>query len=158
MLLYAGCRLATASKHIGGLERIASHDGAARLALHQADVLLRTVPKPHAVPAKPPDDAFKVRAYSADRSCSCATFLGPTYGGGPIAELQPFRSATSGGTWLAFSTGRRVVGLMAWPMDGDPAHSMGLIAHPGDVSCLAVSFDGRKLLTAGGWGACGVLS
>lgn len=34
-------------------------------------------------------------------------------------------------------------------MDGDPAKMMALLAHPGRILSVAVSFDGRKLITAG---------
>jgi hypothetical protein len=56
---------------------------------------------------------------------------------------------TDGGAWLAYSTAEQVVGLIVWPLDGDPQHSMGVIAHPGEVRGLALSFDGRKLVTLG---------
>jgi hypothetical protein len=59
------------------------------------------------------------------------------------------RSVTDGGAWLAYSTAEQVVGLIMWPLDGDPQHSMGVIAHPGEVKGLALSFDGRKLVTLG---------
>jgi hypothetical protein len=59
------------------------------------------------------------------------------------------RSVTDGGAWLAYSTAEQVVGLIVWPLDGDPQHSMGVIAHPGEVRGLALSFDGRKLVTLG---------
>jgi hypothetical protein len=45
--------------------------------------------------------------------------------------------------FLAYATSERVVGLLAWPMDGDPAKTMGLIAHPGEISAMAISYDGR---------------
>ena len=43
-----------------------------------------------------------------------------------------------------------MLGLVQLPYDGNPHHSMGLIAHPGDVVDFAVSFDGRYLVSAGG--------
>jgi hypothetical protein len=51
--------------------------------------------------------------------------------------------------WLAYSTAERVVGLIKWPLDCDPQSSMGLIAHPGQIRGLVLSFDGRKLITLG---------
>jgi hypothetical protein len=38
---------------------------------------------------------------------------------------------------------------MKWPLDGNPYKSMGLIAHPGRISNVAVTHDGRYLITAG---------
>ena len=95
------------------------------------------------------DNQFKVRMFDADKRLQVATFLGPTFGG-PVSKLVMFKSATSEAAFLAYTTSERVVGLMAWPMDGDPAKTMGLIAHPGSITSMAVSYDGRKLLTASG--------
>lgn len=86
--------------------------------------------------------------FNPDQRAAGATFLGPTFGG-PIAQLLMFRSSTSESAFLAYRTSERVVGLIAWPLDGDPARTMGLIAHPGEVRAISVSYDGRKLLTAG---------
>lgn len=61
----------------------------------------------------------------------------------------PHRSPSSEGAFLAYATAERVVGLVAWPIDGDPSNSLGLIAHPGVVSGLAISYDGRRLVTSG---------
>ena len=95
------------------------------------------------------DAGFKIRMFNADARRQVATFLGPTFGG-PVSRLIMFKSATSQEAFLAYSTPERVVGLLAWPMDGDPAKTMGLIAHPGAITAMAVSYDGRKLLTASG--------
>jgi hypothetical protein len=37
---------------------------------------------------------------------------------------------------------------MLWPTDGHPASMAAILAHPGDIASVAVSCDGRKLLTA----------
>lgn len=61
------------------------------------------------------------------------------------------RAPGSDDAFLAYATASRIVGLSAWPVDGDPAHNVGLIAHPGAVLSTAVSYNGRKLVTLGGW-------
>ncbi|GAX79688.1 hypothetical protein CEUSTIGMA_g7129.t1 [Chlamydomonas eustigma] len=104
---------------------------------HSAETLLLTC-----------DAQFKMRMYNADTRAAVTTFLGPTFGG-PVTNLIMFKSASSDGAYLAYCTKERVVGLIAWPMDGDPAKTMGLIAHPGAIQSMAVSYDGRKLLTTG---------
>lgn len=43
-----------------------------------------------------------------------------------------------------------MVGLLKLPLTGDPNRAMGLLAQPGNVSCLAVGFDGETLVTASG--------
>lgn len=43
-----------------------------------------------------------------------------------------------------------MVGLIKLGLDGNPAKSMGVIAHPGAVSAMALSHDGRFMITAGG--------
>jgi hypothetical protein len=111
---------------------------------------------PRALKTAPADDGYKVRAYNPDSCTARATFLGPTHGG-PIARLMPFRSVASGGSWLAYATVDQVVGLIAWPLVGDPELSMGVIAHPGRVAAVGVSFNGRKLLTAGAAACMGLM-
>ena len=51
---------------------------------------------------------------------------------------------------VAYATRDKVVGLLKLPLDGNPNKGMGLVAHPGEVSAMAVSWDGAHLLTAGG--------
>ncbi|MEW5317091.1 MAG: hypothetical protein WDW38_008421 [Sanguina aurantia] len=94
------------------------------------------------------DTNFKLSVFNPDAQALEAVYLGPTFGG-PISQLLTFRSTSSTCNFLAYATRERVVGLIAWPLAGDPAQTMGLIAHPGDVQSLAISYDGRKLLTAG---------
>lgn len=89
-----------------------------------------------------------MRVYNPDTRSVQATFLGPTFGG-PITQIVMFRAAASEGHFLAYSTAERVVGLLSWPLTGDPAETMGLIAHPGSVTGVAISYDGRKLMTIG---------
>jgi Ca2+-binding EF-hand superfamily protein len=43
-------------------------------------------------------------------------------------------------------------------MDGDPAKTMGLIAHPGAIRAIAISYDGRKIMTAGEDGSVNIWS
>lgn len=51
--------------------------------------------------------------------------------------------------YIAYSTADQVVGLLAWPLDGDPAKTLGLIAHPGPLVGMSLSHDSCKLVTAG---------
>ena len=65
------------------------------------------------------------------------------------ASLNLCRSILSDTFYVAYSTAEQVVGVMAWPLNGDPATSLGLIAHPGPVVGMDLSHDGCKLITAG---------
>jgi len=70
--------------------------------------------------------------------------------------LAPFRayagpgSPSLGPQVVAFPLERKVVGLITSPLDGCPARSMGLIAHPGEIAGMVVSADGRYVFTASG--------
>ena len=59
------------------------------------------------------------------------------------------RSISADTFYVAYSTAHQVVGVMAWPLDGDPNKSLALIAHPGKVVGMNLSHDGCKLVTAG---------
>lgn len=59
------------------------------------------------------------------------------------------RSVSSESFYVAYSTADQVVGLLAWPIDGDPSKTLGLIAHPGGVVGMGLSHDSCKLVTAG---------
>mmetsp|Transcript_33102 Transcript_33102/g.55453 ORF Transcript_33102/g.55453 Transcript_33102/m.55453 type:complete len:898 (-) Transcript_33102:322-3015(-) len=96
------------------------------------------------------DSAFKFRTYDSVSQVRQRTVISPTYGGPPV-NMQVFHPAGQvDKPLLAYSTNEKMVGLCAFPLDGDPHKAMGLIAHPGEVSALAVTYDGRRILTAGG--------
>jgi WD40 repeat protein len=59
------------------------------------------------------------------------------------------RSLSADTFYVAYSTAHQVVGVMAWPLDGDPNKSLALIAHPGNIAGMNLSHDGCKLVTAG---------
>lgn len=51
---------------------------------------------------------------------------------------------------FVFATSARVIGMGEFPLTGSPSKVMGIVAHPGVISALAVSFDGRYIFSAGG--------
>lgn len=53
------------------------------------------------------------------------------------------------GTYV-FSTGNRVIGLGQFPLDGNPLNSIGIVAHPGEITSISVSYDGKYLFSSGG--------
>jgi len=97
------------------------------------------------------NDEYKLKQWNANNKTCRRTTLGPTYGG-PLNKLLPLPSSQHDNEthYIAYGTHHKVVGLMQLPLDGNPNKAMGLIAHPGEVSGVAASFDGRFLLTAGG--------
>uniref|UniRef100_A0A8C4U007 WD repeat domain 66 n=1 Tax=Falco tinnunculus TaxID=100819 RepID=A0A8C4U007_FALTI len=79
------------------------------------------------------------------------TLLGPTYGS-PLEKMQilPTTNTTdSQKRYLVYIT-KDKVGLQILPVDGNPHKSSAFICHPGGVSNLASSYDGRYVFTAGG--------
>jgi hypothetical protein len=78
------------------------------------------------------------------------TLLAPTYGG-VLQKLIVIPGVVSNLPQLiAYSTPQKVIGLVVLPLDGNPKKSMGLIAHPDQVTNMACSYDGMYLFTAGG--------
>lgn len=96
-------------------------------------------------------DEYKLKLWNANNKTCRRTVLGPTYGG-PINKLLllPPRNQDESSGFIAYATAEKVVGLMQLPLDGNPNKAMGLIAHPGAVSNLCCTHDGRFLVTAGG--------
>ncbi|KAG5455849.1 MAG: hypothetical protein BJ554DRAFT_4585 [Olpidium bornovanus] len=70
---------------------------------------------------------------------------------GPARSLQvlPKADPKSDLSYLAYASKDKVAGLVKLPLDGNPHKAMGLIAHPGEISAIACTHDGRYLLTAG---------
>ena len=42
-----------------------------------------------------------------------------------------------------------MIGLIKLPLEGNPNHTMGLIAHPGKISDITATSDGKLLITSG---------
>ncbi|KAH9123553.1 hypothetical protein AeMF1_005476 [Aphanomyces euteiches] len=96
------------------------------------------------------NDEYKLKQWNANNKTCRKTSLCPTYGG-PLNRIVPVPSTEKAAArYCAYSTHDKVVGLIKLPLDGNPNKSMGLIAHAGKISNVAVSSDGKFLLTAGG--------
>lgn len=94
---------------------------------------------------------YKLKLHATDMSRQCLkTVLGPTFGG-PLNKivLVPGQSGSQHRA-LVYSTHQKIVGLVKVPLDGNPRGSMGLLAHPLEISNMCVSHDGKYLFTAGG--------
>ena len=99
------------------------------------------------------NDQYKLRVVAPGPKSITRTVVGPTYGG-PLTRMMLLpnvdEDATPGARHVVYATHEKVIGMMQVPMDGNPSKVMGLIAHPGEVSDLAVSWDGKHIITAGG--------
>jgi len=100
------------------------------------------------------NDQYKLRVVAPGPKSIQRTVIGPTYGG-PLTRMlllnqEREEGQEAGPRFVAYATHDKVIGLMQLPLDGNPSKSMGLIAHPAEVSDLAATWDGRHLITAGG--------
>jgi len=98
------------------------------------------------------NEEYKIKLWNVentDEKFTKKTCLGPTYGG-PINKFLVINEDDAGDKYLAYSTAKKIVGIIKLPIDGNPNHSMGLISHPDDITGIGVSKDGRYLFTAGG--------
>ncbi|KAL3674543.1 hypothetical protein V7S43_000491 [Phytophthora oleae] len=106
------------------------------------------------------NDEYKLKQWNTGNQTCRKTTLGPSYGGPinklvpvPLREADQIAAEATGGVaerYCIYSTHEKVVGLLKLPLDGNPHRAMGLIAHPGKISNMDVTFDGSHLLTAGG--------
>jgi len=95
------------------------------------------------------NDEYKFRFIHMNTFDCIKTVLSPTFGG-PINRLIHVPAFDgSQGNCLAYSTHDKVIGLVQFPLDGNPNKTMGVVAHAGAISSMAVSYDGRYIITAG---------
>lgn len=104
---------------------------------------------------------FKMKEYNIDSKQCRKLSLAPRYGF-PATQIllvphtfRPAPGVTDGeqGNFLAtyvFTTGQRILGVGHFPLDGNPAQTMGVVAHPGEITRVAVSHDGVYVFSAGG--------
>eukprot|EP00656_Telonema_subtile_P052963 TRINITY_DN7525_c0_g1_i1.p1 TRINITY_DN7525_c0_g1~~TRINITY_DN7525_c0_g1_i1.p1 ORF type:complete len:888 (-),score=271.02 TRINITY_DN7525_c0_g1_i1:169-2832(-) len=94
-------------------------------------------------------DQYKFKFVQTSDLACVKTVLAPTFGG-PINRMLHVPAFDGGqGNCLAYSTKQKVIGLVQFPLDGNPNKTMGIIAHAGEISDMAVSYDGRYIITAG---------
>eukprot|EP00658_Telonema_sp_P-2_P024663 TRINITY_DN19918_c0_g1_i1.p1 TRINITY_DN19918_c0_g1~~TRINITY_DN19918_c0_g1_i1.p1 ORF type:complete len:380 (+),score=120.31 TRINITY_DN19918_c0_g1_i1:150-1289(+) len=94
-------------------------------------------------------DQYKFKFVKTSDLRCVKTVLAPTFGG-PINRMLHVPAFDGGqGNCLAYSTKEKVIGLVQFPLDGNPNKTMGIIAHAGEISSMVVSYDGRYIITAG---------
>jgi WD40 repeat protein len=92
---------------------------------------------------------YKMKVWNPSAQSSRKTCLGPTYGG-EIIKMKELPGPTPEEQYLVYSTAKKVIGLIKLPLDGNPNKTMGLIAHPNEITDFCASPDGRFLFTCGG--------
>ena len=92
---------------------------------------------------------YKMKVWNPSAQSSRKTCLGPTYGG-EIVKMKELKVPNQEESYLIYSTSKKVIGLIKMPLDGNPNKTMGLIAHPNDITDFCASNDGRYLFTCGG--------
>ncbi|KAL7749060.1 hypothetical protein RI367_005464 [Sorochytrium milnesiophthora] len=105
---------------------------------------------------------FKLKEFNSETQVCRKTVLGPTFGSHieqlvhlPVHRVLPTTPDSDAPIiekhdYLLFGCADKVVGLVKMPLDGNPYRTMGLIAHPEEVTSIAVSPDGKYLFTLGG--------
>jgi WD40 repeat protein len=91
---------------------------------------------------------YKMKVWNPSAEGSRKTCLGPTYGG-EIVKMKELPGPPED-QYLVYSTAKKVIGLIKLPLDGNPNKTMGLIAHPDEITDFCPSADGRFLFTCGG--------
>lgn len=99
------------------------------------------------------NDGYKMKIWNVTSSQCRKTCLGPTYGG-EIHKIKKLEIDGNPDKFLAYSTFKKVIGLIKLPLDGNPTKTMGLIAHPDDIADMCVTTDGKFLFTCGGSDLC----
>jgi cilia- and flagella-associated protein 251 len=95
------------------------------------------------------NDEFKLKEFNADSKQCRRTSIAPTFGN-PPNKLIALPASDSGNNRYVYSTAERIVGVGCIPLTGNPTEVMGIVAHPGRISCACVSHDGKFMFTGGG--------
>jgi len=94
------------------------------------------------------NDEYKIKLWNPTTMTARRTCLGPTYAG-EITKMQ-LLDQMNGEKYLCYSTEEKVIGLVKLPLDGNPHNTMGLIAHPKEVTDICATVDGKWVFTCGG--------
>lgn len=94
------------------------------------------------------NDEYKFKEFNSETKQCRKTTMYPSFGG--VIDKLICIGDNSIGHFVAFSTAEKIVGLASLPLTGNPYKMMGLVAHPGNVSCMSVSSDSDFIFTSGG--------
>ena len=94
------------------------------------------------------DTNCKFLTYNLTLGCTTKIVLGPAFGG-QIQDMVLFNDSDSGRAFLLYAMDSRVAGMIAFPLDGDPEKSTGVIANSGDLAGIRLGYDNTCALVAG---------
>ncbi|CAH1800946.1 unnamed protein product [Owenia fusiformis] len=97
------------------------------------------------------NNQYKFKLYNTTTKMCRKTLLGPTYGSPPQrAVVIPSVDETADTLrYMAYITTDKI-GFVKLPLDGNPHNSMAMIGHPGGISNIVCSKDGKYLFSSGG--------
>lgn len=95
------------------------------------------------------DYKLKLWNVKGNKKICLATYLGPTYGRPINKMIHLKRQDDDTSRYVAYSTSEKIAGVIKLPLDGNPNKTMGMIVHPGRISSMTATSDGRFLFTCG---------
>jgi WD40 repeat protein len=96
------------------------------------------------------NDEFKFKEFNADSKQCRRITLTPTFGG-PLTTLMPVKVGSSNSSRLyAYATANKIIGVGCLPLSGNPSEVIGIVAHPGAITSMCLSGDGKYLFSTGG--------
>ena len=94
------------------------------------------------------DTNCKFLTYNLNLGRTTKIVLGPAFGG-QIQDMVLLNDVDSGRAFLLYAMDSRVAGMIAFPLDGDPEKSTGVIANSGDLAGIRLGYDNTCALVAG---------
>ena len=97
------------------------------------------------------NEDFKFKEFNSESKQCRNTTLTPAFGG-PLTTIIPLPvdASQDGEKYYAYSTAENVVGVGCLPLTGDPKNVMGLVAHPGSITGMTISYCGQYMFSTGG--------
>lgn len=94
------------------------------------------------------DSEMKIKTVNASSQMIRQTTAAPEYGS-LIQRMQILPSEFGTDAFLVYNTADKLLGMSKLPLDGNPARSMAVIAHPGRILAVSCSALGKYVLTLG---------
>ncbi|XP_055963152.1 cilia- and flagella-associated protein 251 [Sorex fumeus] len=97
------------------------------------------------------NSGYKIRLFNSTTKMCRKTLLGPVFGS-PVQQVQvvPVKAFVELQRRYLVFINRDKVGIQILPADGNPHKTCAMVCHPGGVSSMSLSYEGRYVFTAGG--------